>query len=68
LTNVGASKGLARKQIAPASSARARVLSSGKAVMKMTGWRRPWADVVEKGRDPIAVPLVRPGWIEKMSL
>jgi hypothetical protein len=30
---------LARKQIAPAFSARARTLSSGKAVMKMNGTR-----------------------------
>jgi hypothetical protein len=39
LINVGPEKGLARKQIAPAFSARARMLSSGKAVMKMNGTR-----------------------------
>ena len=33
---------MARKQIAPAFSARARTLSSGKAVMKMNGARWPW--------------------------
>jgi hypothetical protein len=34
---VGPAKGLDRKQIAPSCSARARVVSSGKAVMKMNG-------------------------------
>ena len=37
LIKVGAANGLARKEIAPAFSARARTLSSGKAVMKMNG-------------------------------
>ena len=37
LINVGPAKGLDRKQIAPAWSARARVVSSGKAVMNMNG-------------------------------
>src|ERR1700686_2907684 len=37
LTKVRLSKGLVRKQIAPAFSARARIVSSGKAVMKMNG-------------------------------
>jgi hypothetical protein len=36
---LGPAKGLPRKQIAPAFSARARTLSSGKAVMKMNGAR-----------------------------
>ena len=36
---VGPANGLPRKQIAPAFSARARTLSSGKAVMKMNGAR-----------------------------
>ena len=39
LIKVGPAKGLARKPIAPAFSARARTLSSGKAVMKMNGAR-----------------------------
>ena len=43
LTSVGPSNGLIRKQIAPASNARLRTLSSGKAVMKMIGSTRPWA-------------------------
>ena len=38
----GAAKGLARKQMAPAFSARARTLSSGKAVIKMNGALCPW--------------------------
>jgi hypothetical protein len=37
LIKVGPAKGLDRKQIAPACSARARVVSSGKAVMNMNG-------------------------------
>ena len=37
------SKGFDRKQIAPAFSALARMLSTGKAVMKMNGTRWPWA-------------------------
>src|SRR5882757_4208378 len=40
---VGPSNGLARKQIAPAFSARVRTLSSGKAVMKINGMPCPWA-------------------------
>jgi hypothetical protein len=39
LVKVGPAKGLARKPIAPALSARARTVSSGKAVMKMNGTR-----------------------------
>src|ERR1700722_11800134 len=37
LSKAGPAKGLARKQMAPAFSARARTLSSGKAVIKMNG-------------------------------
>jgi hypothetical protein len=37
LIKVGPAKGLDRKQIAPACTARARVVSSGKAVMNMNG-------------------------------
>ena len=37
LINVGPAKGLGKKQIAPACKARARVVSSGKAVMNMNG-------------------------------
>jgi hypothetical protein len=37
LIKVGTANGLARNQFAPAFSARARTLSSGKAVMKMNG-------------------------------
>ena len=40
LISVGPSNGLMRKQIAPASNARLRMLSSGKAVMKITGTSR----------------------------
>src|SRR5258707_6207149 len=43
LIKVTLSNGLVRKEIAPAFSARARIVSSGKAVMKMNGTRCPWA-------------------------
>jgi hypothetical protein len=43
LANVSPSNGLVRKQIAPAFSARARLISTGKAVMKMNGTLCPWA-------------------------
>jgi hypothetical protein len=42
LIKVGPAKGLPKKQIAPAFSARVRTLSSGKAVMKMKGARYLW--------------------------
>jgi hypothetical protein len=42
LIKVSLSNGLARKQTAPAFSARARIVFSGNAVMKMNGTRFPW--------------------------
>jgi hypothetical protein len=49
LIKVGPSKGLDRKQIAPAFVARARLVSSGKAaVMKMSGARLPRARIIVK--------------------
>src|SRR6267378_951613 len=53
LTRVGPAKGLARKPVAPAFSARARTLSSGKAVMKMNGTREPWARMSISSSTPL---------------
>jgi hypothetical protein len=55
--NVGPAKGLARKPIAPALSARARTLSSGKAVMKMNGARRPWARICVSRSKPLITDI-----------
>jgi hypothetical protein len=43
LIKMSPSKGLVRKQVAPAFIARARLISTGKAVMKMNGTQCPWA-------------------------
>jgi hypothetical protein len=54
---VGAANGLARKQIAPAFSARARTLSSGKAVMKMNGTAYPWARIWLSSSRPLMADI-----------
>src|SRR5258708_20187063 len=55
LIKTGPAKGLARKQMAPAFSARARTFSSGKAVIKINGAANPRARIwVRRSRPLIA--------------
>jgi hypothetical protein len=50
---VGPGKGLGRKQMAPAFSARARTFSSGKAVMKINGASEPWVRIAASRSNPL---------------
>jgi hypothetical protein len=59
LIKVGPAKGLDRKQIAPVFSARARLVSSGKAVMKMNGTRLPCARIIVKSSNPLMPGICR---------
>ena len=53
LIKAGAAKGLARKPMAPAFNARARTLSSGKAVIKINGTLLPWARICVRRSKPL---------------
>ena len=57
LINTGAGKGLARKQVAPALSARARILSSGKAVIKMNGASYPRVRICVSKSSPLMAAI-----------
>ena len=67
LIKVGPAKGLDRKPIAPAFSARARLVSSGKAVMNMNGARWPCARIVVKSSRPFMPGICRSAMTHDVS-
>ena len=67
LIKVGPAKGLDRKQIAPAFSARARLVSSGKAVMNMNGTRLPSARIIVKSSNPLMPGICRSAMTHDVS-
>jgi hypothetical protein len=67
LIKVGPAKGLDRKQIAPAFTARARLISSGKAVMKMNGARLPSARIIVKRSNPLIPGICRSAITQEVS-